>query len=97
MQTSIKGDWEYYNIEIISQPMEVNELEYNFQWSEVISESLTTISTVVLRNSRESRSVLEYVFREQKPISFDFIQLYGPKVGPTKLFAQIPEGIYLFW
>ena len=85
-------DFERYNIEIISQPTEVNDLEYNLQWSEVISEKLTTVSTTTLKNHRNTPSVLDYVFMEKKPISFSFTQSYGPKIGSTKLFAEIPEG-----
>jgi len=96
MQTSVMGDWEYYRIVILSQPTEVRDLEYNFQWQEVISESLTTISTTVLKNKLKTRSEIEYDFKERKQISFDFIQFYGPKIGHTKLFAQIPEGIYRY-
>jgi hypothetical protein len=88
------GSCEKHNIEIISQPIEINDLEYNLGWSEVISEKLTTISSAVLKNNNKTPSKLDHCFsRDQKQTSFTFTQTYGSKIKSAKLFAKIPGTI----
>ncbi len=98
MQKYIR-DWEKYNIVILSQPKMVNNLEYKFEESQILSEIPMIISTIQFENSYNDVEPvkLKHTIDEQISKSCTFTQIYGIKVGAeTKLFAGIPgifEGI----
>ena len=93
------GDWEKYNIEILSQPKIVNNLEYKFEESQILSEIPIIISTIQFENSYSDVEPvkLKHTIDEQISKGCTFTQIHGVKVGAeTKLFAGIPgvfEGI----
>ena len=100
MQNSL-ADWEKYNIEILSQPEIVHNLEYYFDKSQILSETSIIISTIQFENSNDVEPVkLKHTIDEQISNGCTFTQTYGTKVGTkTKLFAGIPEifeGILFF-